>query len=131
MIELNILGVIAATFIGLILGGLWYSPLAFGPAWMNCIGKTPESLGKQTVPLIGSIVSSFLAAIGIALLYSFMNISDFSTALTIGAILGVLIIFPALLSDNLFCGWGNKLLLIQSGYRVTSIILMSLAIHLV
>ena len=131
MIELNFLGIIAATFIGMILGGLWYSPLAFGPAWMNCIGKTPELLGKQTVPLIGSIVSSFLAAVGIALLYSFMNISDFSTAITIGAILGGLIIFPALLSDNLFCGWGSKLLLIQSGYRVTSIILMSLAMHLV
>ena len=40
-------------------------------------------------------------------------------------VLATCFIFPALLSDNLFCGWGAKLLLIQSGYRVLSVILMS------
>lgn len=131
MIELNLIGIIAATFVGMLLGALWYSPIAFGGAWMKCIGKTPETLGKQTAPLIGSIISSFLTAIGVSLLFSFLNTADFSTAISIGAILGFLVIFPALLSDNLFCGWGNKLLMIQSGYRVVSVFLMSLVMHLV
>jgi hypothetical protein len=131
MLEVNLLGVIAATVVGMLLGALWYSPIAFGGAWMKCIGKTPETLGKQTAPLIGSIISSLLTAVGVSLLFSLLNVSNFATAISIGAILGFLVIFPALLSDNLFCGWGSKLLIIQSGYRVVSVFLMSLVIYLV
>jgi hypothetical protein len=131
MIELNIPGILAATVVGMFLGAVWYSPIAFGNAWMECIGKTPETLGKQTAPLIGSVITSFLTAIGVSLLFSILNTANFSTALSIGAILGLLVIFPALLSDNLFCGWGYKLLMIQSGYRVVSVFLMSMVMCLV
>lgn len=131
MTELNILGIFAATFIGMALGALWYSPVLFGNAWMKCINKTPENLGKPTIPMLGSIVASILTAVGLSLLFSFINVTGVSMAISIGAILGLLIIFPALLSDNLFCGWGNTLLLIQSGYRITSIMLMSLAMYYV
>jgi hypothetical protein len=51
-------------------------------------------------------------------------------AITVGAIVGFLIIFPALFSDNLFCGWGTSLLFIQSGYRILTVILMSLILFL-
>ncbi|WP_028469048.1 DUF1761 domain-containing protein [Neptunomonas japonica] len=131
MLEVNLLGVIAATLVGMLLGALWYSSIAFGGAWMKCVGKTPETLGKQTAPLVGSIISSLLTAVGVSLLFSLLNVSNFVTAISIGAILGFLVIFPALLSDNLFCGWGSKLLIIQSGYRVVSVFLMSLVIYLV
>ena len=52
-------------------------------------------------------------------------------AVGVGLVLGLLIVFPALLSDNLFCRWGTKLLMIQSGYRVMSVVLMSLALYFV
>lgn len=129
--DINFLGIIAAIFIGMALGGLWYSPILFGNAWMKCIGKTPETLGGQTAPLIGSIVASFLMALGVSLLFALINPTNLLTAMSIGAILGLLIIFPTLLSDNLFCGWGNKLLIIQSGYRVISVFLMSLVMYVV
>lgn len=131
MNELNIIAILVATIIGMFLGAIWYSPLLFGDAWMKCIGKTPETLGKPTIPMIGSVVASFLTALGISILFSFISVTDLSTAASIGAVLGLLIIFPALLSDNLFCGWGKRLLLIQSGYRTTSVFLMSLAIYYV
>ncbi|SEK31970.1 Protein of unknown function [Colwellia chukchiensis] len=129
--ELNILAIIVATVIGMVLGALWYSPVLFGNAWLTCIGKTPETLGKSTVPMIGSVFASLLSAIGVSLLFSLLNVVDIITAGGIGLILGFLIIFPAFLSDSLFCGWGNKLLLIQSGYRIVSVFLMSLAIYYV
>ncbi len=131
MIELNILELLAATIIGMILGMLWYSPMLFGNAWMESIGKTPETLGDSKIPIIGSIFASFLTALGVSLLFSLINVSDLNTASCVGMILAVLIIFPAMLSDSLFCGWGNKLLLIQSGYRATSVFLMSLAMYYV
>ena len=131
MVELNLLGIFVATIIGMFLGALWYSPILFGNAWMKCIGRTPDTLGKPTVPMIGSIIASLLMAVGVSLLFSILGISDLKTTFLIGTILGLLIIFPALLSDNLFCGWGYQLLFIQSGYRALSVFLMSLAMYYV
>ncbi|MEM7208873.1 MAG: DUF1761 domain-containing protein [Pseudomonadota bacterium] len=129
--SIQILEILAGTFVGMILGAFWYSPVAFGPAWMACIGKTSETIGSQTLPMIGSVVASFLTAIGVSVLSASLGIASLPQALTLGFSLGFLIVFPALLSDNLFCGWGNKLLLIQTGYRVLAIILMSVAIFYV
>lgn len=131
MTELNLLEILASTFTGMVLGALWYSPILFGSAWMKSINKTPETLGSPTGPMIGSLIASLLTAIGISLLFSIFGINDLSTTISVGAILGLLIIFPALFSDNLFCGWGNTLLMIQSGYRITSIFLMSLVTYYV
>ena len=128
---LNIAGIITATFSGMVLGGLWYSPILFGKQWMAAINKTPETIGTPTGPMIGSIVASLLTATGISILYSFIGIEQLMDAIKIGLCLGVLIVFPALLSDNLFCGWGTRLLVIQSGYRILAILLMSIAMFYV
>ena len=112
------------------LGALWYSPLLFGEKWMQSIGKTPDTLGSSTLPMIGSVAASLMTAIGVAIIMSLTGVSSLSAGFGVGLTLGVLIVFPALLSDNLFCGWGNQLLLIQSGYRVLSILLMSLVLVL-
>ncbi|BFM13955.1 hypothetical protein R50073_01380 [Maricurvus nonylphenolicus] len=130
MLAQALIPVIAATFTGMVLGALWYSPLLFGKAWMAAIGKTPETLGSQTLPMVGSIVASLLMASGVALLLAALNVTSLSEATAVGAILGFLIIFPALLSDNLFCGWGKGLLLIQAGYRVLTVVLMAVVIFL-
>lgn len=92
-------------------------------------GKTRETLGSPTLPMIGSVFASLLSAIGVALLHSWIGVDSFTLSLGLGLALGLLIIFPALLSDNLFCDWGWDLLFIQSGYRVLSVVLMSLAIY--
>lgn len=131
MFEAYLIEIVVGTCISMALGAAWYSPRLFGNAWMKCIGKTPETLGSPTGPMIGSILASVLTALGISLLFSILKVNDLSTAAGMGLILGVLIIFPALLSDNLFCGWGRQLLLIQSGYRIAAVFLMSLAIYAV
>ena len=131
VLGINSLAVLAATIVGMVLGALWYSPIAFGPAWMKSINKTPEQIGKPTVPMIGSIVASLLTAIGVAIVLQFIGVTSLAGAIQIGLVLGVLIILPALLSDNLFCGWGLALLAIQAGYRVLSVLLMSVVVFLV
>ena len=111
----------------MVLGALWYSPLLFGNVWMKSLGKTAETLDSPTKPMIASVIASLMTAIGVALLLSWMDINTLVEALALGVTLAVLIIFPALLSDNLFCGWGTTLLLIQSGYRGFSVILIVVA----
>ncbi len=128
---MSILAIIIASALGMILGALWYSPLLFGNLWMQCLGKTKDTLGSATIPMIGSVVACILTALGVALLHSLIGIDSLVQSIYLGAILGGLIIFPAFLSDSLFCGWGNTLLFIQSGYRMVSVFLMSLAIYFV
>ena len=125
---LEAVGILAATVIGMAVGALWYSPMLFGNQWMQSIGKTPETLGSSTLPMIGSVLASLLTAVGVAIIFSIVGVDSLATGISLGLTLGVLIIFPALLSDNLFCGWGVKLLLIQSGYRALSVLLMSIAL---
>ena len=124
----NLIGVVVATVIGMILGAVWYSPVLFGNRWMQCIGKTPETLGSPTGPMIGSVFASLMSAVGVSLVHAYIGVDSLSMGIGMGLILGVLIVFPALLSDNLFCGWGTELLLIQSGYRILSVLLMSIAV---
>ncbi len=128
---INIIAVIAATVVGMVLGALWYSPFLFGDKWMKCLGKTPETLGSATGPMIGSIIASLLTAIGVALLSHLIKVNSFEMALHTGLVLALLIIFPAFLSDSLFCGWGRGLLFIQSGYRMVSVIVMSIVIYFI
>lgn len=129
MIEINWLGVLIATVAGMVLGAVWYSPLLFGNRWMKCLGKTPETIGSATLPMIGSVLACSLSATGVAILFSLVGANSLSDALSLGVVLGLFIIFPALLSDNLFCGWGNTLLLIQSGYRIASVLFMSIIMY--
>ena len=128
---MNYLAIAAATLLGMVLGALWYSPVLFANQWMRCIGKTKETLGSPTLPMIGSVVACALSAVGIALLHNFIGVGSLNQALTVGLILGGLIIFPAFLSDSLFCGWGAQLLLIQVGYRFLSVVLMSIVIYII
>lgn len=128
--DLNLLSIIVATVGGMVLGAIWYSKAFFGNLWMLNLGKTKETLGSPTMPMIGAVIACLLTAIGIALLHALMVITSLASAVGIGLLLGLLIIFPAMLSDNLFCGWGYKLLIIQSGYRLASVILMSVLIYL-
>jgi hypothetical protein len=126
---MSVFAILASTVIGIVLGVLWYSPLLFGPAWMRCIGKTPGTLGNQTASMIGSVLASLMMAVGVSFLYAMVGSQSIFAATHIGLILAVLVIFPTILSDNLFCGWGRTLLLIQSAYRMLAVILMSIATY--
>ncbi len=95
---------------------------------MQSIGKTPETLGNSTGPMVGSILASLMTAIGVSIIFSLVAVGSLSQGIVVGLTLGVLIIFPAMLPDSLFCGWGNRLLIIQPGYRVVSVLLMSIAL---
>jgi len=46
-VSFNYLAILAATVSTFLLGGLWYSPVMFGRAWMKEIGVNPEALGEK------------------------------------------------------------------------------------
>ena len=58
----NFYAVIAATFVTLVIGSIWYSPKVFGTIWMKETGMTEEK-AKQ---------SNMLKVFGLTIIYSFM-----------------------------------------------------------
>jgi hypothetical protein len=76
---INWFAVVAAALAMFVIGGLWYSPLLFGKAWMRANGFTEETLkGGSQARIFGfALVFSLLMAANLA---AFLN----DPALTLG-----------------------------------------------
>lgn len=46
-LDVNYLAVVAAAFINMVIGAVWYSPLLFAKEWMRHIGRRTEDLRAQ------------------------------------------------------------------------------------
>jgi hypothetical protein len=69
MEKLNYLAILVSALSTFLLGGLWYSPAAFGKAWMRENGFTEESLkGGNMIKIFGiSILLAIISAINLAM----------------------------------------------------------------
>ena len=117
--DVNWLAVLAATAAGFLLGGLWYGPL-FGKAWMAAVGKTEEELRAvgSAKPMGISLVAQLVTAIFLAGFFAAIGVEGWHNGLHTGLLLFLALVATAMASDYAFCGWGLKLWLIQSGYRL-------------
>jgi len=121
--DLNWLAILVATLAGFMLGGIWYGPL-FGKAWLDAIGKTEDEIEPSPTPFIVSFFTAATTAIVISALIHTLGFTTVTDGIILGVICGVGFIATAMGSDSAFCGWGVRLFLIQSGYRVVYSIIM-------
>jgi hypothetical protein len=122
---INWLAVIAAALSAFILGGLWYSPILFGKAWMRANKLTEEQVkGGNKGRIFGfaflwSLVMSFNLA---------MYLNDKGTNLSWGAMAGFLAGFGwvamAIFIIGLFERRSLAYMLINAGYMIISFIIM-------
>ena len=53
-VHMNATAILVATVVGFVVGGLWYSPLLFGNAWMRAAGVTEDQVnGGNKVKIFG------------------------------------------------------------------------------
>lgn len=55
-VEINFLGVIAATIIAMVIGGLWYSPLMFGKTWQKLAGLKDKDIQERGMKAMAGMV---------------------------------------------------------------------------
>jgi len=122
--SLNVFAVLVAALVSTMLGGLWYSPVLFGPAWLAEIGKSADDLGPAGAAIAGSAFSCLVAATAVDLLCAATGTAGLIPGATLGLVLGLGIVAMTMLSDALFSGWSPKLYLIQLGYRATYLVIM-------
>ena len=89
IVEINWIGVLAATFAYFLLGGLWFSQIAFGKKWDSAIGFNRPDDWKETivyymVPFLGCLVASM----AMASLSKLANVNSYQEAVALGLIAG-------------------------------------------
>ena len=118
--NINYLAVLTATFITMILGALWFSPLLFGIKWMKMMGFTEEQLKEDgsAKEMMISVLTSFVEAVVLASLILMTGADTLLKGIHLGAMIGIGIIAMVNLSNAMFNRVPIKLWLIGSGYRL-------------
>ena len=60
--EINYWAVIVATLSTMVVGTIWYTPKVFGNRWMKLAKVTPGSGSSAVVPILVTLVVSFISA---------------------------------------------------------------------
>lgn len=126
---LNWLAVTAAALSTFVIGGLWYSPLLFGKAWMRANNYSDEDL-KRGSPAVIFGLSGLFALIMAANLAAFLNFEGVTLGFAVGAALASGLGFAGMGLGivALFERRGFAYIAINGGYLVVAFLAMGLII---
>lgn len=117
MIEINYLAVAVAAVAAFVLGGLWYSPMLFGRAWMTASGVSEEQV-NQGNPATTFGIAFVWALLGAAVFALFLGPSPgFGLAAAAGFAAGLFWVAGSFGINYQFERRPVKLLLINGGYH--------------
>lgn len=115
--------VLAAAALGFVIGGLWYSPIAFAKAWMQASGITEEQTRQAKMGRVFGLAA--LAQLVIAFnLAAFIGPQGTAFGLVAGFAAGLGWVAMSLGVIYLFEQRSLKLWLINSGYQVVAYTVM-------
>lgn len=114
---LNPWAILAATFLGFLIGGLWYGPLFF-EAWLKALGKAQDQLLPPALAMLVGLVSQTGFSLALAMLIVKMDLRGLGKGLLLGLLVGLGFNTMAMASDFAFANWSFRLFLIEAGFRV-------------
>lgn len=126
--ELNYLAIALAALSTFLLGGIWYSPAAFGKAWMKENGFTEEDLKKGSMAKIFGLafILALISAINLAMFMGPEKDVSMGAAYGFAAGFGWVATFVG--THYLFERKSFKLFLINAGYSVVALTVMGVII---
>lgn len=129
-IEVNFLAIILAAVASFIVGGVWYSPMAFAKQWMQETGLTEEKCKQSDMKIVmgGAFALNFLAALVLAL---FLGPNpELMKAVGFGFATGACWVGTAFGVNYLFEQRSLRLFLINAGYVTVQFTVMGLVLGL-
>ena len=128
-ISINYIAVIVAALASMVLGGLWYSPLLLGNAWIKEMGwsaKQCEEAQKNAGPsyFIG-LLSQLLMAFVMAHLIGLLSLNTWQEGLQLALWIWLGFIATIQLGSTLWEMKSKKLFFINSAYWMVSLGLMA------
>ncbi len=137
MIEVNYVAVILAAIASMAVGFVWYGPL-FGKQWMKEKGFTKENMEKAkkemgkwyALTAILAIISAYVLAHVMALSKKFYGYPMLQTGLTSAFWMWLGFVMPVQTTASIFGGRNWKLLGIDTGHNLASLLVMGVVIGL-
>lgn len=127
---INWLAFAVAVVVNQVLGAMWYGPI-LGKTWMKAVGKTEAELqGGGNIVYLYAIIDGALTAFVLAnALQAFAPVSLVG-ALVVGLLLWLGFTAATSFTNGVFAGRNNRLWMIDSGYHLVGILLMTLVFTL-
>ena len=128
-VYINFWAVLVSAITAFIIGGLWYSPILFGNAWMKTGGMNAKDMEKAKNRGVGklyfvSFLGGLLMAYILAHFVQYLSSSNFLEGMVAGCWLWLGFIVPVLLGSVLWEGKPLKFYLINVGYYLVSLTVM-------
>jgi hypothetical protein len=127
-VDLNWIAIIVAAIVPMVLGALWYSPLAFADAWMRAVGRTPEELGDAALGYVLSAIAAFVSSYALARIMRWAEVDDLWNGALVAVLVWAGFVATVLAVTTYFGGRPRNLWLINAGYQLVALVLMG-AIH--
>ena len=127
------LAVVVSTVLAFALGVLWYSPLLFAKPWMAGPGLTEERVKKLQSGKSSAYAISFLCWLVMATVLAMIapHFGDgIGATLHMGVLLWLGFSATVGLTNNRFCDTPLSVWVIDAGYQLTSIAIISVALGL-
>jgi len=131
--EINIWAVVVSTIIYFGLGMLWYSPKLFGKSWMALQNFTEEKMAAMkskgmAKPMIFGLIGAFITSFILAYVISISGAAVIGEGLWIGFLAWLGFVATVALGSVLWEGKPFKLYMINMGYHLVSLLIMSLVL---
>jgi hypothetical protein len=138
-VEVNYLAVLLAGIASMVLGFLWYSPYLLGNMWMKEKGLSKESMKanqKEMGKLYGlsflfSLVTAYVLSHVMSLSEFFFGYPILQTGITTAIWMWLGFVLPVQVTATIFGSKNWKLLGIDTGYQLVSLLLMAVVLALV
>lgn len=135
-VQVNYVAVLLAGVVSMALGFLWYSPMVLGKQWMKEKGYTQESLKKAQatmgklygVSFVVSLITAYVLSHVMTLSQNFLQYSTLQTGLTTAFWMWLGFMMPVQLTATIFGSKKWKLLGIDTGYQLVSLMAMAVVI---
>lgn len=128
--QISIVAILLATLSRFLLGGLWYSNVLFGRAWMAQVGMTEDKLQSANMARTFALafVASLVASVMLALFLG--SGSTVFTGMLYSFFVGFGWVAMSLATNDLFEQRSFKLFMINASYHVVSFTVMGAIIGL-
>ncbi len=129
-VDINYLAVVVSALVAFILGGLWYSPILFGNAWMKYSKMSEKDMKKAKGKGMGKMyfigfLMSLITSYILAHFVQYVGVATFSDALELAWWIWLGFIAPISLGVVLWEGKPFKFYLINVAYQLVSLAVMS------
>jgi hypothetical protein len=135
-VQINYVGVLAATVVSMAVGFVWYAKPVFGNMWMKMVGLSEKDQQKGAMgAIVQALIAGFLTAYVLAhvtyISQQFFKISYLESALNTGFWLALGISATTVVTHNAFEQRRKKLTLLTVAHQMVTFLAMAVAIGFV